>query len=191
MDEAQLARRAQSGDIEAYETLLRRYQPDAQRAAYFILRHRQEAEDAVQEAFVKAWNAITRFDRSRSFRPWLLTIVANEARDRQRSSYRRDRLALQVKDEQSNAKAAPSPERQILSDERLGELLEQIEELPEQDQIILSYRYFLDLGPKEIAEILDIRHGTVRSRLSRALARLREQISEKTDHSEWKRPARD
>lgn len=191
MDEAQLARRAQAGDIDAYEALLRRYQPDAQRAAYFILRHKQEAEDAVQEAFVKAWHALDRFDSRRAFRPWLLTIVANEARDRKRSVHRRERLRLRAHQEAPTGRVSRSPEQQVVSDAELETLIDQIEQLPDTDQTILSYRYFLDLETREIAEALDMRHGTVRSRISRALAKLREQFAESTAEPERKGPARD
>jgi RNA polymerase sigma-70 factor (ECF subfamily) len=94
MDDRELARLARGGDLDAYEMLLRRYQADAQRVAFFTLRQREEAEDAVQEAFVRAWDRLDRFDVERPFRPWLLKIVTNEARDRSRARSRRDRLRL-------------------------------------------------------------------------------------------------
>ncbi|MEZ4521871.1 MAG: sigma-70 family RNA polymerase sigma factor [Thermomicrobiales bacterium] len=91
MHDVELAQRAQQGDLDAYETLLRRHQQGTHRAAFFLLRQRQEAEDAVQEAFIRAWDRIDQFDVERDFRPWLLKIVVNEARDRLRESGSRQR----------------------------------------------------------------------------------------------------
>ena len=93
-EDAELIARASDGDVAAYEELVTRYQALAFRVAWLVVRHRGEAEDAVQEAFVKAYYALPRFRPGAPFRPWLLRIVANEARNRGRSSRRRDRLTL-------------------------------------------------------------------------------------------------
>ena len=99
--------RARQGDEAAYETLVRRYQGLAVRAAY-VVAGRGEAEDAAQEAFVKAYRALHRFRPGAPFRPWLLRIVTNEARNRVRSARRREALALRAVAVPGDA--APSPE---------------------------------------------------------------------------------
>ena len=86
--------RAQRGDSRAYEELVRPHQEIAFRVAYVITRNAADAEDAAQDALVKAWRALGRFRTDEPLRPWLLRIVANEARNRRRSAGRRERLAL-------------------------------------------------------------------------------------------------
>ena len=138
MHDDKLARRAQQGDLDAYEQLLRCYQQYAQRAAYLVLRQREEAEDAVQEAFVRAWDRIDQFDARRSFRPWLLKIVTNEARDRLRARGRQHRLKLRAIQEMDATKAAPSPERSVVTRERVEYVIDEIKGMDEDDQIILT-----------------------------------------------------
>lgn len=159
--------------MAAYETLVRRYQAIAVRAAY-VVAGRAEAEDAAQEAFVKAYRALPRFRAGAPFRPWLLRIVTNEARNRVRSARRREALALRAA--AVSGDAAPSPEAAA---EELGarrELLGSVERLPEPDREVIAYRYFLGLSEAEMAEALGVPAGTVKSRLSRALMRLRTEM---------------
>src|SRR5918996_4662674 len=88
LDESDLVERARRGDVDAYEELVRNYQRVAQRVAYVVTRDEAEAQDAAQEAFVKAYYALDRFRAGGNFRPWLLKIVTNEARNRRRSAGR-------------------------------------------------------------------------------------------------------
>lgn len=178
MQVGELAQRARQGDLDAYEALLRCHQQDAQRAAYLVLRQREEAEDAVQEAFVRAWDRIDQFDTRRSFRPWLLKIVTNEARDRLRARSSRNRLKLKAIQDTEAGASAPSPERSIVTREQIETVVEAINRMDDSDQTILSYRFFLDLPTAEIAELLDMAHGTVRSRISRARQHLRQRLAE-------------
>ena len=177
MHDGELARRAQQGDIDAYERLLRCYQQEANHAAYFVLRQREEAEDAVQEAFVRAWDRIDQFDPARAFRPWLLKIVVNEARDRRRWRGRVERLKLRAVEDAGLRGSHSSPEREVASRERIQAVLDEIEWMDEADQQILTWRFFLELPTAEIAEIVDMPHGTVRSRISRARERLRGRLA--------------
>ena len=160
----------------AYETLVRRYQDAAVRTAYLIAPG-GDAEDAVQEAFVKAYGALGRFREGAPFRPWVLRIVANEARNRRRSAGRRAGLALRASEDRRPGDAAPSPESAVLERETRAALLDAINTLGDDDREIIATRYFLDLSEAESAEILGIPRGTVKSRLSRALARLRLKLS--------------
>ena len=110
----QLVARAKQGDTRAYGTLVEEHQTIAFRTAYLLTGSAADAEDAVQEGFVKAYRALGRFRAGAPFRPWLLSIVANEARNRRRSAGRRERLALRVAEDPLSGGAVPSPEAALL-----------------------------------------------------------------------------
>ena len=163
-EERELVSHAQRGDGAAFAALVQPYEEIAFRLAYVITGSAAEAEDATQDALLKAWRALGRFRRDAPFRPWLLRIVANEARNRRRSAGRRRRLVLQ---------AAHEP---VAVDEPVDRraLLEALNALPEEWRAVLACRYLLGLSEHETAVALGVRHGTVKSRTSRALDRLRE-----------------
>ena len=152
------------------------HQGIAFRVAYVAAGDRADAEEAVQDGFVKAYRALGRFRDGAPFRPWLLRIVANEARNRRRSAGRRAGLALQAA--AASGDAAPSPEAAAVSRERRTELLEAIARLDDRDRDVLVHRFLLELGEEETAAALGVRRGTVKSRTSRALERLRELVGE-------------
>ena len=160
----------------AYEDLVRRHQAVAIRTAYVIAPD-GDAEDAVQEAFVKAYRALGRFRAGSPFRPWILRIVANEARNRRRSAGRRADLALRSVEDRRPGDAAPSPESAVLADERRRWLLAGVNGLRDDDREVIAARYFLELSEAETAEALGLPRGTVKSRLSRALGRLRSNLA--------------
>jgi RNA polymerase sigma-70 factor (ECF subfamily) len=174
LDESDLIQRAQRGDTHAYEELVHAYQGIAFRTAYVIARNASDAEDAAQDGFVKAWRALGRFREGAPFRPWLLQIVANEARNRRRSAGRRANLALRAATEAPSGDAAPSPEAALLSGEQRGALLAAVDELTEDQRTVVALRYFLGLSERDVAETLGVPQGTVKSRTARALERLRE-----------------
>ncbi len=176
LDETELVDRAKRGDVMAYEELVRRYQEIAYRTAYLLGGGASEAEDAAQEAFTKAYYALSRFRQGAPFRPWLLRIVANEARNRRRSSGRRAALALRVHEDRRPTDAAPSPEVAVLAHERRMALLQALAALRDEDRQVIQCRFLLDLSEAETAAALDCPRGTVKSRLSRALARLRAEL---------------
>ena len=178
LEDTELVERAKRGDMDAYEVLVRRHQTSAFRTAYFVAGSTGDAEDAAQEAFVKAFRALDRFKPGSAFRPWLLAIVANEARDRLRSSSRRERLALRLGEGRLEGDAAPSPEQAALARVDKEALLEALSHLSENDRLVIAYRYFLELSEKDMAVALGVRPGTVKSRLARALGRLRTHLPE-------------
>jgi len=177
LDDVQLVERAQQGDVSAYEELVRRYQDLAFWAAYPMTRDPEAASDAAQTGFIKAYYALNRFRAGAAFRPWLLKIVVNEARNQARSARRRVGYELQLAGNRTQDAAAPSPEAEAVSALDREVLLNAVNRLPEQDQQALTYRYFLDLSEVEMAEVLGCARGTVKSRLSRARARLRESLA--------------
>ena len=174
LDESQLVERARRGDHEAYSELVHAYQAIAFRTAYLIAGGATEAEEAAQDGFVKAWRALGRFRPGAPFKPWLLRIVVNEAHNRRRSAGRRAHLALRAAAAEPSGGAAPSPEASVLDSERRTELLAAVNELPEDQRVVVGLRYFAGLSEDEVAETLGIAPGTVKSRTSRALERLRE-----------------
>jgi RNA polymerase sigma factor (sigma-70 family) len=174
--EHELVARAKRGELDAYEEIVRRHQSIAFRTAWVITRSAADAEEAAQDAFVKAHAALGRFREGAPFRPWLLAIVANEARNRVKAASRRERLALRVAEERRPGGAVPSPEAALLDSERRDELLDALARLSEADREAIACRYFLDLSEEETAAALGCARGTVKSRLSRALDRLRTQM---------------
>lgn len=158
------------GRPRAFEELVRPHQEIAFRVAYLITRNAADAEDAVQDGLVKAWRAFGRFRPGAPMRPWLLRIVANEARNRRRSAGRRERLALRA----SPGEAAPSPEEAAVDAAERERLLRALDELPDAMRLVLACRHLLSLSEEETAAALGVRVGTVKSRSSRALERLRE-----------------
>jgi RNA polymerase sigma-70 factor (ECF subfamily) len=169
--------RAKRGDVSAYEELVRMHQGLAFRVALIAAGDAGDAEEAVQDGFVKAYRALGRFRDGSPFRPWLLRIVANEARNRRRSAGRRSGLALRAA-AAASGDAAPSPEAAALAHERRDELLDGLGRLDERDREVLVHRFVLDLGEEETAAALGVRRGTVKSRTSRALERLRALVGE-------------
>lgn len=162
---------------------MRLHQQLAYRTALLLARNAADAEEAAQDGFVKAWRALPRFDRTRPFRPWLLAIVANEARNRRRSAGRREALALRAAATPSeDSQRAASPELALLVAERDAALAAAVERLDERDRQVIACRYLLELTEAETAAALDVRVGTVKSRLSRALERLRAQAGAEVLH---------
>jgi RNA polymerase sigma factor (sigma-70 family) len=177
-DDSVLVARAVRGDAGAYEEIVQRYQQVAFRTAYVITGSAADAEDAAQEGFVKAYRALDRFRLDAPLRPWLLRIVANEARNRVRSSGRRQRLELQMTEGFRPGDAAPSPEAVAVGLDERRRLLAMVNALAEEDRGVIACRFFLQLNVEETAAALGIAEGTVKSRLSRALARLRTRVEE-------------
>src|SRR2546421_6994661 len=177
-DDSELIARAQRGDSAAYEEIVQRYQQIAFRSAYVITGSAADAEDAAQEGFVKAFRALDRFREGADLRPWLLRIVANEARNRVRSSGRRHQLELRLTEGFRRGDAAPSPEAVAVAADERRRLLAMINALSDDDRLVIASRYFLELSGDETAAALGIPAGTVKSRLSRALARLKTRVEE-------------
>jgi len=167
-----LIRRARRGDREAFGDLVYRYREGAVNVVYRMCGDVHLAEDAAQDAFVRAWEALPRYRHRGTFKAWLYRIALNCARDalrRQRPTADVDGLPLRSD--------APGPERQMLQQERATRVQEAVLGLPEASRAALVLREYEGFSYKEIAETLDIPMGTVMSRLHYARSRLREMLS--------------
>ncbi|MBV6451507.1 MAG: ECF RNA polymerase sigma factor SigW [Anaerolineales bacterium] len=170
MDEPTLIRRAANGDAAAWEPLVLAHQQAVFRLAYLLLGDADDAEDIAQETFLRAWNHLKRFDATRPLRPWLLSIASNLSRNRRRSAGRY--LAALTRAFREQPKETPLDETSAQNTEA-NELWRAVQRLEMSDQQIIYLRYFLELSVIETAETLQVAEGTVKSRLSRALEKLR------------------
>ena len=175
--ESDLIERAKRGDVGAFEAIVTRYQDLAFRTAYVITGDAAEAEEAAATGFLKAHYALARFRSGAPVRPWLLKIVANEARNRRTAARRHPTLALSAVEDRPSDEPALSPEAAALAEEQRCLLLSAVDGLWEEDRLVIALRYFLDLSEAEMAEALGCARGTVKSRLSRALSRLRQRMT--------------
>ena len=170
MDPTKLVRHAVNGDAAAWESLMVAHQEAVFRLAYLLLGDPDDAEDVAQESFLRAWRHLRSFDPQRPLRPWLLSITANLARNRRRSAGRYFAALMRAfRDE-------PAPEgieEKSTQNFQAQELWQAVQKLNMFDQQIVYLRYFMDLPVAETAQILQVAEGTVKSRLSRALEKLR------------------
>jgi RNA polymerase sigma-70 factor (ECF subfamily) len=171
VSEADLVIRARQGDEAAWATLVHQYQEAIFRLAYLHLGDADDAQDVAQEAFIRAFQALDRFDVTRPLRPWLLSITANLARNRRRAVGRYLAAVRRLIQAQPEA-GTPAATRDARGWE--AEILWQaVRRLRPSDQDVIYLRFFLELSVDETAAALGVAPGTVKSRLHRALTRLR------------------
>ncbi|WP_234362851.1 RNA polymerase sigma factor [Streptomyces formicae] len=174
VDEGAVIARVRAGEPEAYAELVRAFTGIALRAAK-ALGAGSDAEDVVQQAFFKAYCSLARFRDGSAFRPWLLSIVANETRNTVRSAVRQRSV---VGREAALAEAEPlipesaDPAVAALEDERRAALLAALDLLSDDHRLVVTYRYLLEMDEAETAQALGWPRGTVKSRLNRALRKL-------------------
>jgi RNA polymerase sigma-70 factor (ECF subfamily) len=166
---------ARGGNRFAFEEIVRRYQRRVYATAYRIVRRHEVADDVAQEAFIRAFRSLDRYDPQRPFGPWICRIAANLAVNHVRSPQAREEPLPDGHAETSSA--APGPLQGVLEIEARTMLDRALEDLPAQQRAVFCLRVFEDLSYKEIADSLGISIGTVMSRLSRAREKLREALS--------------
>jgi len=171
VSESDLIASARRGDVAAWEALVRDHQDAAFRLAYLLVGDADEAEDVAQEAFVRAFRALDHFDASRPLRPWLLRITANLARNRLRSAGRYWAALQRMFWERPEP--AVNVEEKSLRRLEAQQLWQAVRRLSPADQQVIYLRFFLELPEAEMAAALAVAPGTVKSRLHRALSRLR------------------
>ena len=171
MDEGGLVAQAQRGDRDAFRRLVEAYAPLVGRTTRALLADRGEAEDAEQEAWVDVWRGLPRFEMGRPFRPWLLAVVSNRCHMKAR---RRSVAVVPYDDEAMEREQAT---REEPGQEIDGGLHEALAQLDEDQRRVLALRFYADLQLDEIAEVLGVPLGTVKSRLHRGLGTLRGLLS--------------
>lgn len=176
--EHDLVERAKRGDVDAYAELVRMHEQTAYRTAHAITANAADAQDAAQEAFVKAYDALWRFRSGAPFRPWLLRIVGNESRNQRRAAGRRAGLARRAGNDRTAVEADPSPEAAAMDSQRRAVLLGAVEALAEPQRLAITCHYLLELSEAETAAALGCRRGTVKSRISRGLEQLRREVGD-------------
>lgn len=160
---------AREGDQAAFGFLVEHYQNAVFNLAYRLLGNPQEAEDAAQEAFLRAYANLDRYDINRSFKTWLLSITSNHCIDR----LRKRRLTwLSIEEEAMPHPALvsgePSPEQAFLDEERSEKMQDLLAQLPPDYRTVVVLRYWYDMSYAEIAEMLKTTESAIKSRLFRA-----------------------
>ena len=177
--ERELIRKCRSGDARFYEPLVRAYEPAGMRLAVAMVGNVEDAQDALQEAFVKAFQSLHRFDLSKPFGPWFFQILRNQCRDLLRS--RKSRFRMETVDEfleERPADGSRGPERSLRRSDARVLLWKALERIGEEHREILVLKELEGFRYGEIAEILGIPEGTVASRLYHARRALKDALEE-------------
>ena len=171
--DAELAARAADGDGDAFGQLVERHAPAARRVARALLGNDQDADDAAQDGFLAAWRAMVRFDVSRPFRPWLMRIVLNAARDLGRRRVVRD--ADELSPDAADARAGPDhdTDRSLLR----ARLSTALARLTERQRVAITMFDAEGYAHAEIAQVLGVPEGTVRSDVFHARRALRADLA--------------
>jgi len=167
--DAELANRAATGDSDAFRQLVERYGPAVRRVARTVLRNPDDADDAAQDGFWAAWRSLDRYDRSRPFGPWLLRIVLNAARDLGR---RRQVRATEPLTEASPT-SGPLPDELADRAQMRDRLAAALSALPERQRLVVVLFEVEGYAHREIAQLLNVAEGTVRSDIFHARRALR------------------
>lgn len=167
------------GDQDAFAEIVYTFQDAVYNLCYRILGERTEAEDAAQEAFLRAFSNLPRYDHNRSFKTWILTIASNHCIDR----LRKRRMQYLSIDEPLPATMAlssddPKPEQATLMHERSQQIQELLSELAPEYRAAVVLRYWYDYSYAEIADILETTESAIKSRLFRARQSLAEKIEQ-------------
>lgn len=182
IDEKQIIKKAAAGSADAFEQLVLTYQTPIYRLCFRMTGNADDAADLTQEAFLKAWRALDSFRFDASFSTWLYRLASNLCLDFLRAEKRRAVLPLIHDDAEGDELSldppdpAPTPEQAALRAEEQAQLAAALKALEPEQRQILTLRVVNDLSYTEIAEILGVREGTVKSRLSRARDALRKKL---------------
>lgn len=176
-DDRLLLQQAQEGDRRAFEGLIGLHSPKVYNLALGYTGRHHDAEEIAQTVFVKVWKALPQFRGASAFSTWLYRLTLNACTDHyRRERKRRGDLSLDDPDLAPIRDAAPSPEEIVIQREEEAILRKALAELPEQHRVILILREMDGLDYQEIAQVLELQVGTVKSRLARARRALREKL---------------
>jgi RNA polymerase sigma-70 factor (ECF subfamily) len=177
-DEAELVRKAQAGEVSAYEELVRRHQPRVFAIVGGILRRSEDVEDLAQQVFLKVYLSLPRFDLRSTFSTWLYKVTVNECLDHLRKKKVRKLVYESDLSEEQAAvlEGAMQPERREVSSEKRAELKQLVDrlldELPQEERLMMVLKEVEGWTVEEIAEVLNLNVNTVKVRLFRARTRL-------------------
>lgn len=174
--EDEIIKRCQKGESEAFRWLVDEYGDLAYRTAYLITNDHQLAEEIIQEAFLDVWRGIRRFKVDSPFKPWFLKIVVNRCRMQKRRRVV-PTVSLERMEPKRVATDARSADEAMASRESRQLVREVIASLEKNQRSVIMLRYFAELTVPEIAQVLSLPEGTVKSRLYRAMQRLRQRLS--------------
>jgi len=177
--DAELLAKAVRGDHDAYAALVRPHERVAYRVAAAITGGSADAEEAMQNAFVKAYRSLHRFRSGSPFRPWLLKIVVREAHNVVRSERRHMRLGVRAAGE--HRRDAAGPDEALIEREEVETVLGALTRLSRSDRVVLALRYFAELPDKDAAALLGASVQAYRVRLVRARRRLQTLLEEARD----------
>ncbi len=186
-DEQEWLIRAKQGDTVAFAELVGRYQTAVFNIAYRFLGNRQDAEDAAQEAFVRAFRAMDRFDTARPFAPWIKRIAANHCLNRLQKAVRHTQItasdlqtgAEEVADMDNWAHTVPTPEQTMVRQQETTAIHAAILQLPPRYWAVIELRHFQQMAYDEIAATLERPLSSVKSDLFRARRMLAEMLKER------------
>lgn len=189
-EERKIIKKAAAGNADAFEQLLLKYQTPIYNLCLRMTGNPEDAADMTQEAFLKAWRSLSSFQFESSFSTWLYRLTTNTCLDYLRSLKRRPQCSLTVEDDDGEEQVldvtdeAPTPEEALLSAEERSQLVHALSQLEASQRQIITLRVVNDLSYAEIAEILDVKEGTVKSRLARARDNLRKKLLQIGNKSE-------
>lgn len=174
MDEVTAIRRMKAGDFGGLEYLMERYQVRAIRAAFLVTRDKTQAEDVVQEVFLRIFQRANQFDENRPFEPYLMRSVINSALNVCRNEKRTISLEGNMETVEKLVEQAASVESQTEYSQIKSEIFNALGQLPPKQRAAIVQRYFLDMSEKEMALALDAAPGTVKWLLNSARTALRD-----------------
>lgn len=177
-DEKAIIRQIQAGDQEAFARLVQTYQKPVYNLCLRMVSNPTDAEDLAQEAFLKAWRGLSFYKFESSFSTWLYRLTSNVCIDFLRQQKRKNTVSLTVMEEEENRELevydpAPVPEEEAIDSENRQAVADAMAQLEEEYRLVLSLRVVEELSYEQIADVLDLKVGTVKSRLARARDKLR------------------
>ena len=173
MDDREAIRRMKNGEIGGLETLVRRYQVRAVRAAFFVTHDETLAEDIVQETFIRLYQRIHHFDETRPFEPYLMRSVVHAALNAIRQDKKSISLDADPTTFESLMTQATTIELQVEFAQLAGEILQTLSKLSPRQRAVIVQRYYLDMSEQEMAQAMEVAPGTIKWLLNAARTRLR------------------
>ena len=182
INEIELIKKAAKGDPQAFETLMLRYQTPVYNLCYRLMGNEEDAADMTQETFLKAWKYLEGFHMDSSLSTWLYRLANNCCLDLLRSKKRKPTISIVREDEEGEETVldpvdpAPLPDEMLIRKEEYALLQKALLSLDEQQRAILTLRVVNDMSYEDISQVLQIKEGTVKSRLARARENLRKKV---------------